>query len=295
MPNVIIAPPPAQQVTMWRVDRIILTPKALDVLTGETVIQEYGVIVMLAYLKEDGSVDHYENIVLTDPTEAEAYFNYLSGASDPTLIEVRTADWLDANNKVPNSLTCPYIFIEPVDSPLFRTGQFLAVVLTPDAGTAPYTFSIVAGALPTGVTLNTSSGLVSGTPTVEDQIWSVTIDAVDAEGCAVNERTYTGNTTYNGQVVDVQPEGIIQISAGVPFSQTFTASGDGFGPNFTWTLDGGALPPGLSWIDGTGSNTSVIQGTPTGVGAPYTTVYTITAMDDSVPAGGTSVIIFSLV
>ena len=33
-------------------------------------------------------------------------------------------------------------------------------------GTAPYTYSILTGALPTGITLNSSTGLVSGTTTV---------------------------------------------------------------------------------------------------------------------------------
>ena len=39
-----------------------------------------------------------------------------------------------------------------------------ADTLTVRGGTAPYTFLVVAGTLPTGLTLNSSTGIISGTP-----------------------------------------------------------------------------------------------------------------------------------
>jgi hypothetical protein len=46
-------------------------------------------------------------------------------------------------------------------------------------GTAPYTFSVHAGTLPTGITLNSSTGLVSGTPTTPGTSTGIVIRVTD--------------------------------------------------------------------------------------------------------------------
>ena len=50
-------------------------------------------------------------------------------------------------------------------------------------GTQPYTFAIIAGALPTGLSLAPGTGIVSGTPTVKGlyEFTVQVVDAVDAE------------------------------------------------------------------------------------------------------------------
>ena len=54
--------------------------------------------------------------------------------------------------------------------------------------TAPYTFAVIGGTLPAGLTL-TAAGVPSGTPTI-DQSATFTVQGTDANGC-FNERTYT--------------------------------------------------------------------------------------------------------
>jgi hypothetical protein len=50
--------------------------------------------------------------------------------------------------------------------------------ITAQSGTAPYTFSVSAGSLPTGMSLNSSTGVISGTPTVLGT-YSFTIQVTD--------------------------------------------------------------------------------------------------------------------
>ncbi len=56
-------------------------------------------------------------------------------------------------------------------------------------GVAPYTYSVVSGALPTGLTLDPATGLISGTPSASGT-FNVTIGAVDSLGNYGN-RVYT--------------------------------------------------------------------------------------------------------
>jgi hypothetical protein len=53
-----------------------------------------------------------------------------------------------------------------VDGLPVRKGEVLTGALIGQAGSPPYVYSIVSGSLPTGVSLDTATGLLSGTPTV---------------------------------------------------------------------------------------------------------------------------------
>lgn len=49
-------------------------------------------------------------------------------------------------------------------------------------GSAPYTYSVIAGSLPTGLVLNNATGLISGVPLV-GALFIFTIQAIDSNGC----------------------------------------------------------------------------------------------------------------
>ena len=132
-------------------------------------------------------------------------------------------------------------------------------------GTGTYTFSVSAGTLPAGLTLNASTGAITGTPTTAATS-SFTITATDGNG-ATGSRAYT--FTVNAAVT-VNPADAADGTVGTAYSQTVSAAG-GNG-SYTYSVSAGVLPAGLTLNAGTG----VISGTPT---AAATSAFTIRATD----------------
>ncbi|HEY8131773.1 MAG TPA: proprotein convertase P-domain-containing protein, partial [Thermoanaerobaculia bacterium] len=87
---------------------------------------------------------------------------------------------------------CPILTVSPSTLPNGAAGIAYNQTITASGGTAPYTFSLTAGALPSGLTLS-SAGALAGAPTTTGSA-SFTITAVDANGC-VGSRAYSMNVT----------------------------------------------------------------------------------------------------
>ena len=68
-------------------------------------------------------------------------------------------------------------------------GRAYRQVFSATGGTGPYTFDVTDGTLPLGVTLNNSSGVLEGTPTVAGRS-TLRVSVLDANGCAT-DRAYT--------------------------------------------------------------------------------------------------------
>jgi hypothetical protein len=77
------------------------------------------------------------------------------------------------------SLTIYQIEISPPVLPVAYRDQPFSQGLTASGGTEPYTWSVLSGALPPGVTLNPASGLLSGTPTATGT-YAFTVKVLDA-------------------------------------------------------------------------------------------------------------------
>lgn len=83
----------------------------------------------------------------------------------------------------PGLVLCPAISIAPAALPTATVGVPYSEQLTAAGGTAPYTFSLIVGTLPEGLSLSTA-GLIAGTPAVGSSgSHTVGIRATDMNGC----------------------------------------------------------------------------------------------------------------
>jgi len=124
-------------------------------------------------------------------------------------------------------------------------------------------WSIGAGALPPGLTINKTSGLISGTPT-----------AVGTSQFGVYFRDTDGRVAakiFNITITETVPDQLIVTTSlpngvkGTAYSATLQSKDNRPG---TWSITAGALPAGLTLAPATG----VISGTPTTVGTGNFTV-----------------------
>jgi large repetitive protein len=128
--------------------------------------------------------------------------------------------------------------------------------LTTDNPAAATQWSVISGALPPGIGLNSSNGLLSGTPTAAGD-YSFKIKVSDG-GTRSDSETYALSIVPELKIGNVGSVGEV----GVPYSSTPGATGGK--PGYTWSLaTGTTLPAGLTLNAATGA----ITGTPTAPGA----------------------------
>ena len=171
--------------------------------------------------------------------------------------------------------TLPTIVINPASISSTTVGSSYNLRFTGIGGTSPYSFAVSAGALPAGLSLNTTSGILTGTPTASGS-FSFTIKATDATDIS---GSYPGTSLYalvvTPPVTTIAPSSIPGAAVGAAYSQAITATG-GIAP-YRYAVTNGTLPAGLTL-----SNSGVLSGTPTSGG---TFSFTITATGSSTGLG----------
>ena len=83
---------------------------------------------------------------------------------------------------------CPAISILPIALPSAQIGSPWSQIVTASGGAAPYTYVVTSGSLPGGLSLNSASGVIAGTPTTAGT-FTFTITATDVNNCP-GSRTY---------------------------------------------------------------------------------------------------------
>lgn len=152
--------------------------------------------------------------------------------------------------------------------PTGQNGSSYSATLTGIGGRAPYTFAFAPGVFNSkGLTLSTS-GVIGGTP-VDTGATAINLVMTDADGKQL--RTTAGINLYSGVATAINGSGGVTIpNATVTQPYTFNLTNlllptAGTSP-FSFALDSGTLPAGLSLV-GNGTANPSLSGTPTASGS----------------------------
>ncbi|NTW80237.1 MAG: S8 family serine peptidase, partial [Geobacteraceae bacterium] len=145
-------------------------------------------------------------------------------------------------------------------------------------GISPYTWSTTSGALPAGLSLGTSTGMITGIPGSLGAS-AFTVHVTDSVGASVDQ-TFTLNVYEKLRITTSSLPG---ADVGVYYNAASNAAG-GL-PSYMWYITGGTFPPGLSLDYWTGA----ITGTPTTSGI-YT--FNLTVRDANSTAATTKLTLY---
>lgn len=116
-------------------------------------------------------------------------FTFTITATDSTVDEEGNPDPQTESQEYTVLIECPTLNMEGLPDGI-QYKDYSASTKTVN-GTAPYSYEVTSGTLPSGLSLNPSTGAVTGSPdTIETQTFTVKVtDAYDCEG----EKSYTVN------------------------------------------------------------------------------------------------------
>ena len=147
--------------------------------------------------------------------------------------------------------------VSPLANSTVGTRYSKAVSVT--GGVATYVWGLVSGSLPPGVTLNAATGYLAGIPT-SSGVYTFTISVTDSQGVPVTITKEFRLTVSVGTLSIITVSPLAGATAGTRFSKSCDVIG-GVAP-YSWTLDSGNLPSGVS-LNGT---TGYLAGIPTASG-----------------------------
>ena len=162
--------------------------------------------------------------------------------------------------------------IGPSTLPNARLGIPYNQALSASGGTAPYTFIVTTGALPSGLSLS-PAGTITGTPTATGSP-SFVVQATDSSTPSAKSGSHSYTLSVTNSPITITPTDLPSGTVGVFYTQTLAASG-GTAP-YTFAVTLGTLPTGLSLSGGT------ISGTPN-TGGNFS--FTVTVTDSTTVPG----------
>ncbi|WP_421359044.1 putative Ig domain-containing protein [Agrobacterium rosae] len=191
------------------------------------------------------------NGTLSGIATVEGSFNFTVEAADSNTFSGTQAYVLNVAG--------PNISLPASSLPNGTAGQPYSATITPaSGGTPPYSYALSAGALPSGILLDGTTGALSGTPTLAGS-FSFTVTASDSTPTPPAQASQNYSLEIAAPQIAVGPTSLTNGVRGTAYSQTLSASG-GVAP-YTYAIASGALPSGLALAsDGTLSGTTTVQG-----------------------------------
>jgi len=176
-------------------------------------------------------------------------------------------------------LTTPIVLTSSLPS-AFEGVQYAAPMTAIGGNGGPYTWSISAGMLPTGLALNPSTGEIAGTPaaaTSSATPYTFTVSAMDASGTGTKALSVTIPTLQ----FSTPPGALPACLAGVSYNQSIPVIGGATTKTFAISL--GTLPAGLTLSASAGVITGTVAGAAIS-GSPYT--FTVSVSDGNALISG---------
>ncbi|TAL45490.1 MAG: hypothetical protein EPN91_02430 [Salinibacterium sp.] len=233
--------------------------------TDATIIASHGLF-PFTFSILSGSPPTGMTLETTPPNTAQVTGTPTATGSFEFILRAMDARGCYLDNEYLIAIGCSTITVSPTSLAAASVDASYSDTVSASGGVAPYTFAVTTGTLPSGLSLDPDTGIISGTPTGAGS-HTFTITATDANGCTGHREyvlapdcpaiTITGST--------------VAATLGTAYSRTFGATG-GASP-YTFSTSG-SVPPGLS-ID---SSSGVLSGTPTTSGT-YT--FNVIVSDDN--------------
>jgi hypothetical protein len=194
------------------------------------------------------------------PTSASATTTYTVTVTDANSYATTAQFALKVNSAVATTIAI-------ASKALTATTPTSFTPITATGGTGAITYS-VSPALPAGLTLNPTTGAITGTPTSASASGTYTITATDSNG-ATSTATFTLVVNAAVSATTAVSSSVLTASKSTTFTPVTATGGTGA---LTYAI-APTLPTGLTL----NATTGAITGTPTG--ASPTTTYTVTATD----------------